>query len=180
MVDDCSAAYSPITTGALLNAGIYVCVPLFQIHIVCINRFVSQSSISITICELKHLKFLQGIETKDRLLIVGGLSIFIAWLPLFYHLCNFGESIASAFEDFTGAIYDLPWYLSSMHHKKCIVFILLVSQRPVYLQGFPALNCSRAMFKKVCYLIIAYKGSIKVYWIFPGAGYGLLIFYAAS
>lgn len=153
MVDDCSAAYLPIATGSLLNAGIYVCIPLFQIHIVCTNRFASQGQNSQLYYEKKHFKFLQGIETKDRLLIVGALSIFIAWLPFFYHLCNFGESVAGAFEDLNSAIYDLPWHLCSMHHKKCIVLILLISQRAVYLQGFPAVNCSREMFKKVSYFI---------------------------
>lgn len=91
----------------------------------------------------------QGIELGDQFIVVMAVCIFSAWLPLFYHMCNFGEHVAIAFDDFNASIYDLPWHLCSLQLQKYTLFMLMIGQYPVYLQGFPGLNCSREMFKKV-------------------------------
>lgn len=93
--------------------------------------------------------WVQGLKTGDRLLIASGCFISSAWVPLFYHLCNFGENVAISFNEFNESIYHLPWHLCSLELQKYVRFMLMITQKPVYLQGFPGLNCARAMFKKV-------------------------------
>lgn len=79
---------------------------------------------------------------------MNALDVLVIYLVLFYELCDYGESVATAFTDLYVSIYDLPWHLGPTEMQEYVAFMLKIAQRPVYLHGF-YIDCSCETFKKV-------------------------------
>lgn len=92
---------------------------------------------------------LQGLEIGDHLLIVSALSILTIWLPLFYMLCNFGESVTNISGSLDQCVYSQSWYMCPKETQRYFILLLMMTHRPLYINGFASLHCSRETFKNV-------------------------------
>lgn len=54
LANECSSAFNVLTTGLLVIAGFYLCIPLIQIHIVSVQTFIE---IKIVL-EIYHFSFI--------------------------------------------------------------------------------------------------------------------------
>lgn len=93
--------------------------------------------------------FIKGSKTMDYLLVVSAISILTIWLPLFYMLCDFGEHVTIASGRLNTSFYSNSWYLCPIEMQRYFLVILLAAQKPLYMEGFARLNCSRETFKRV-------------------------------
>lgn len=71
---------------------------------------------------------------------------FLIWLFLF---CYFGDEVTSRFIEISDLTYDCPWHLYPNKLRKNFKLMMLVAQKPVYLEGIAGIKCTRIMFKKV-------------------------------
>lgn len=106
------------------------------------SGFIFFSTITRLLCS-------QGLQISDYLLIVSALSILSIWLPLFYLLCDFGENVSIASGQLDGALFGHSWYLCPNNIQRCFMIMMMLAQKPVYMEGFARLYCSRETFKSV-------------------------------
>lgn len=64
-------------------------------------------------------------------------------------MCNAGEKLTNGFLKVGDLIYDCPWHRLPIKLRKYIPCIIAVSQRPVYIQGYGNIKCTRETFKSV-------------------------------
>lgn len=89
------------------------------------------------------------MKSGDIQISVLGYLGLIFWFPSCFFLCNFGEQVASHYFDLSDAIYNIPWRLCQLETKKLLIPMIIISRKPVYLEGFAQLQCSRETYKKV-------------------------------
>lgn len=72
--------------------------------------------------------------------------IFIVWLFLF---CHFGDEVTNRYIEVNDLIYKSAWYLYPIEIQKDLRFVMRLAQRPVFMQGFANIKCTRFIFQKV-------------------------------
>lgn len=93
------------------------------------------------------MKCVQGTINYEQ---IGALLTRLgAFLPVFYLICNIGESITGTFEDFHEVIFGMEWHSCPIELQKYLVIMLAITQQPVIMQGIFSLDCSRITFKRV-------------------------------
>lgn len=68
---------------------------------------------------------------------------------LLFFACEFGEQSSNAFNEVVEKIYQLKWYLFANKIRQILAMIIIAAQRPVEIECFGSLSCSRETFKKV-------------------------------
>lgn len=91
----------------------------------------------------------QGLKNSDHRLVIAAGSIFAAWIPLFYLLCHFGESVTTSYGMIGDEIFMKLWYFCPLEQQKYILLMIQSGQQPVYFEGFARFDCSRETFRKV-------------------------------
>lgn len=71
------------------------------------------------------------------------------FIPIFFLMCNIGESVTSAFEDMDKLIYRMEWHLCPVELQKHLIVMLSVIRQPIPMRGIFSLDCSRFTFKRV-------------------------------
>lgn len=114
------------------------------------NRF------RISLTNLPNSNFLcyefQFIQSNDFILLLTVITSLVAFLPFFFLICHFGESVTTAFAKLNGAIYNMPWYLLAIKEQQCVGPMLLISHQAFHFKGYASLNCSHETFKNVSFL----------------------------
>lgn len=76
------------------------------------------------------------------------------WLFIF---CNIGDEVTRTFLNINEVIYDCDWHNIPLRYKKYLPSILLIAQKPVYIEGMGSVRATRETFKTVIpsfYLIV--------------------------
>lgn len=63
--------------------------------------------------------------------------------------CFFGDEVTNRFIEISDSIYDLNWYMLPIRERRLMSVMMLVTQKPVYLEGIANIQCTRENFKKV-------------------------------
>lgn len=63
--------------------------------------------------------------------------------------CDFGERLTGRFDEIDLTLFECNWYTFPMEIQKMLPMLLMSTQSPVVLQGFPNVSCTREAFKKV-------------------------------
>lgn len=92
---------------------------------------------------------LQCIRNDDYINALVALSRAISYIPIQIWVCNYGEKVATAFAELHESIYNISWHLCPEKHKKNIVIMLTLAEKPFYFKGIFKLNVSHETFKKV-------------------------------
>lgn len=71
----------------------------------------------------------------------------LAWLYLF---CNIGDEITTRFRNVGDTLYRGPWHKLPLNLRRNIPeMILMIAQKPIHIQGFGNLRCTRETYKSV-------------------------------
>lgn len=77
-------------------------------------------------------------------------------------ICENAQDITDTFDDFDYSIYQMDWWLFPLGIKRMLPLVLMNSQKPVVVQSFGNLICSRLTFKSVN--IFKFKRTCKCKW----------------
>lgn len=64
-------------------------------------------------------------------------------------LCIIGDTVTTRFDEINGALWNCPWFEFPRNVRKCFPMILSFAQKPVYMEGFMNVQCTREVMKKV-------------------------------
>ncbi|KAG5866947.1 hypothetical protein JTB14_026250 [Gonioctena quinquepunctata] len=67
----------------------------------------------------------------------GALCELIGWLMSLFLLCDAGQKITDSTLSVSEAVYKMEWYSTDIQTMKDILFILMRSQKPMYLDALP-------------------------------------------
>lgn len=70
----------------------------------------------------------------------------IFWLYLF---CHFGDAVTQRFDQLGDEMYQVSWYLLSLHLQNDWPMMIALGQKKVYVQGYGSAFCTRELFMKV-------------------------------
>lgn len=74
--------------------------------------------------------------------------IFWAFIQMF-GLCDLGENVTTRFSQIEDKICTCEWYIFRTNVQKILPILIRSAQKPVIVQGFANLTCTRDAFKKV-------------------------------
>ncbi|CAH1176464.1 unnamed protein product [Phaedon cochleariae] len=77
---------------------------------------------------------------------IGGILFMIGWMAGLMIVCYAGERLMEEIVSVGAAISESQWYITDGETKKDIVFILLRSQKPIYLEAAPIGILNYALF----------------------------------
>lgn len=79
------------------------------------------------------------------------LSFEMLWVfVLIFGICEFGERLnKSSSEEINYTFEQSAWYLFPRDVQSVLPFLIMVAQKPVDLDVFGSISCSRITFKKV-------------------------------
>lgn len=63
--------------------------------------------------------------------------------------CELGQRASNAFDEINDVIGQFDWYLFPDELKKILPIIMQFAQRPVDVEFFGSISCSREVFKRV-------------------------------
>ena len=81
-------------------------------------------------------------------IVVGLLS-----MTMVFFACEIGQRATNAYSDIEDEIIQLDWYLYPIEIQRKLVPLLIYIQKPVQIEFFGSVSCSRMQFKKVKYMI---------------------------
>lgn len=96
-----------------------------------------------------YASIVQGIKSGDYVLVVRALSILLAIVPFFYVYCNVGEDVTEAFARIDHMIYMTNWCLCPLYVQNYAKFMIMIAQKPVEMEGFASMSCTRDTFRRV-------------------------------
>nr|AXF48809.1 odorant receptors OR72 [Lobesia botrana] len=97
-------------------------------------------------------------ESLQNLPAVGIILISI------YTCCYYGQNLTDASADMAEAAYDAQWHLMSNEYRKCILFIILRSQKAQYIRSTSFTDVSLTTFTKILNVTWSFLSLItKVY-----------------
>lgn len=149
MVVQFSNAYTEILTALFSLSTSNICVTLLQILVVSSidSIFLKKKEVKLKMKNWKCSK--QSLTTSDVVNFVLGLEVFIIWLLSCFILSYYGEKVTSCHIDLSDLVYELPWYLLPLKLQSPFEMMIMISQKPVHLQGFGKFKCTRETFKMV-------------------------------
>ncbi|XP_031636515.1 odorant receptor coreceptor-like [Contarinia nasturtii] len=124
LANDLSDIYDIIITGYYLWSLITICTTLLVIRVMMLNN------------------------GKMMDILFASTMIFWAFIQMFY-ICDLGENVTTYFSQIEDKIYSCDWYLFPMKIQKLLPIVLMSGEKPVIIQGFANLKCTRDAFKKV-------------------------------
>lgn len=73
------------------------------------------------------------------------------WL---YIMCDVGDDVTTCFGHISDAIYDCPWHKLPVNLRKYFPSMILIAQKPIYIQGMGNIRCTRETFKVVIIIFL--------------------------
>lgn len=64
-------------------------------------------------------------------------------------MCIYGDDVTSQFGEIHNSIYKCDWPKYPLRIQKLIPMMLIVAEKPVYIQGYMNIRCNRELIKKV-------------------------------
>lgn len=64
-------------------------------------------------------------------------------------ICEMGQRLSNAFDEIGELMWQLEWYLYSNEIQKMLPTILVAVRKPIAIEFFGSLSCSREFMKKV-------------------------------
>lgn len=64
-------------------------------------------------------------------------------------VCFFGDSVTTRFAEIGDTICECNWYEFPLNIQKMLLTMLIVAQKPVYIQGLRDTHCTLEFLKKV-------------------------------
>lgn len=110
-----------------------------------INYLYTLYSISLSIKSLFQTSKTGRIAETFQSIIA--LSAVITWL---YSFCHLGDNVMYQFECICESIYGISWQLMPLELQINMPIIIAVAQKPIYIQDFLTIQCTKEFFKKVC------------------------------
>lgn len=74
-----------------------------------------------------------------------GISAFV-WI---FIICDVGNEVTTHFSSIDDAIYECAWYKLPLNLKKYIPFMMMIAQKPIYIQSMGYIRCTRETFRMV-------------------------------
>lgn len=71
------------------------------------------------------------------------------YVPVYFLVCDLGESVTSAFGEMDEIVYDINWPDVPPDIEKYVVLVLAATQQPIIMEGIFGMDCSRFTFKRV-------------------------------
>lgn len=93
---------------------------------------------------------INGLRSLDAVQPAVCLNVVLMWLFIY---CYFGDQVTSRFEHIQLAFYESNWHLLPLELMNCLPYILLSTQKLVYIRGFANSSCTRETFKMVSVLL---------------------------
>lgn len=85
--------------------------------------------------------------------LISELIFIVYTFGQMFVLCDMGENLTNHFGHISDAIYCADWYMFPKDVQRIMPTVIMAAQRPVILQGFANLKCTRSAFKKVNFKI---------------------------
>lgn len=91
----------------------------------------------------------QSIRDRDYVMVYDMLLGISLVIPVQYIFCHIGDILTQSYEDVGTIAYNLDWHLYPLDAQKCILLMMKLSERKLYLKGFGGIGCTREIFKQV-------------------------------
>lgn len=76
---------------------------------------------------------------------------------MFYVLCYFGESVTTTSGVLDATVYSKSWYLCPVDTQRYFSIFMMLAQKPLFIEGFARLNCTRETFKQVIFELYSFR-----------------------
>lgn len=70
-------------------------------------------------------------------------------VSVLYIFCHIGDILTQRYEDVGTITYNLDWHLYPLDAQKCMLLMMKLADRKVYLKGFGGIGFNREVFKQV-------------------------------
>lgn len=85
----------------------------------------------------------------DLVSLLLGIEVLMLWMVFGFFLNHYGEAVTSRHNDLCVIIYKKSWFLCSLEIQKAFKMMIMLSQKPVHLQGYANFTCTHETFKRV-------------------------------
>lgn len=90
---------------------------------------------------------MQTAENAEDVFMSGFFAIF-EFAPIFL-FCEFGERISIETEEAYNELLRCNWFIFPMIVRKILPIIIIGNEKPLGIEGFGNIKCTREAFKKV-------------------------------
>lgn len=97
--------------------------------------------------------FFQALQSKHTADAVHTLCFLLYSLGYMAVICFFGDNVTRKFGAIGDTIGECSWYQLPMKMQKELLTMLIIAQKPVYIQGFSNTHCTLEFLKKVLFSI---------------------------
>lgn len=91
------------------------------------------------------------MKTGDPVLFIRGCINVITMLIFCFLPCNFGEDVTTHYADLADTTYGMSWHLVPLELQSSFKIMIMITQKPIQLDGFAGLKCTRDTYKEVAY-----------------------------
>lgn len=88
-------------------------------------------------------------SNNHSVVLLESIFLGVAALNLVGATCEIGERLTSSCNGVEVQIYKLDWYLYPLEIKRLLIPMMVYAQKPVEINFFGTLSCSRQQFKQV-------------------------------
>lgn len=97
---------------------------------------------------LKNWIYYQAVDRRSVDVVRMVFFLFFVVVYVVF-LCFVGEKVTRQFEEISDCLYQCSWNEFPFKMQKIMPTLLTVTQKPVYIEGFMNVRCTREVFKKV-------------------------------
>lgn len=110
------------------------------------------------------LKFHINLQAVDRRSTVDmvRLLVFLTYVLIYIgFLCFFGDVLTRRFEEVNDSICKCAWNEFPPEVQKMLPFFVMGAQKPIYIQGFMNVQCTREAFKNVIIFSLHFRRAFR-------------------
>lgn len=112
--------------------------------------------------QIDIFSFKQSLFSTDRTFIVRATFSLVSIIFWIFFVFNMGDTITSRFERVSNSVYSCRWVDFPPKSRKYVNTMLVVAQKPIYIQGFGNVRCTRETFKSVWLKYTLFKLTLPI------------------
>lgn len=151
-IGDFAETYRLTTFQALAYPIALLCFPLLMLNTVNLNSNALHRTFNCDIFVFPFFFFhswMQSLSNGNTNGIIHSFFLIVVIVNYTFIYCYVGDRLTSKFEHLGQSIYEIKWQLLPPILQKSIQLMILSTQRPVYMDSFAGLRCTRQVFEMV-------------------------------
>lgn len=112
--------------------------------------------------QIDIFSFKQSLFSTDRTFIVRATFSLVSIIFWIFFVFNMGDTITRRFERVSNSVYSCRSVDFPPKSRKYVNTMLVVAQKPIYIQGFGNVRCTRETFKSVWLKYTLFKLTLPI------------------